>query len=91
MVRARAGCASGALTLTGGEIPISLPTLPPSESRPITAVGRGSTSVAQFIEQVVSERLGHTKVAFTLDHYGHVLPGMQEKAAAKLEAILFGR
>jgi hypothetical protein len=33
----------------------------------------------------------HTKVAFTLDRYGHVLPGMQEKAAAKLEAILFGR
>ena len=41
--------------------------------------------------KVVSGRLGHTKVAFTLDRYGHVLPGMQEKAAAKLEAILFGR
>jgi hypothetical protein len=25
------------------------------------------------------------------DRYGHVLPGMQEKAAAKLEAILFGQ
>ena len=43
VVRARAGCASGALILTGGGIPISLPTLPPSESRSITAVGRGST------------------------------------------------
>jgi hypothetical protein len=29
--------------------------------------------------------------AFTLNHYAHVLPGIQEKAAAKLEAILFGR
>jgi hypothetical protein len=29
--------------------------------------------------------------AFTLDRYAHVLPGMQEKAAAKLEAILFGQ
>ena len=29
--------------------------------------------------------------AFTLARYAHVLPGMQEKAAAKLEAILFGR
>ena len=28
--------------------------------------------------------------AFTLT-YGHVMPGMQEKAAGKLEAILFGR
>ena len=36
--------------------------------------------------KVVSERLGHTKVAFTLDRYGHVMPGMQEKAAGKLEA-----
>jgi integrase len=41
--------------------------------------------------KVVSERLGHTKVAFTLDRYGHVMPGMQEKASAKLEAIMFGR
>jgi integrase len=41
--------------------------------------------------KVVSERLGHTKVAFTLDRYGHVMPGMQEKASEKLEAILFGR
>jgi hypothetical protein len=38
-----------------------------------------------------ANQTGHTKVAFTLDHYGHVLPGMQEKASAKLEAILFGR
>lgn len=28
-------------------------------------------------------------LAFTLT-YEHLLPGMQEKAAAKLEAILFG-
>jgi hypothetical protein len=29
--------------------------------------------------------------AFTLDRYAHVLPRVQEKAAAKLAAILFGR
>ncbi len=40
--------------------------------------------------KVVSEQLGITEVAFTLDRHGHVLPGMQEKAAGKLEAILFG-
>jgi hypothetical protein len=33
----------------------------------------------------------HTRVSFTLDRYAHVLPGVQEKAAAKLEAIGFGR
>jgi hypothetical protein len=40
--------------------------------------------------KVISERIRHTKVAFALDRYGHVLPGMQEKELAKLEAILFG-
>jgi hypothetical protein len=27
--------------------------------------------------------------SFTVDRYAHVLPGMQERAAGKLEAILF--
>lgn len=39
--------------------------------------------------KVVAERLGHASVTLTLDTYAHVLPGMQEQAAAKLEAILF--
>jgi integrase len=38
--------------------------------------------------KVVSERLGHASVVLTLDVYSHVLPGMQEQAAAKMEAIL---
>ena len=40
--------------------------------------------------KVVSERLGHATVAFTLDRYAHVLPGMQERATNRLEEILFG-
>jgi integrase len=31
--------------------------------------------------KVVSERLGHATVAFTLDTYSHVVPGLQEAAA----------
>lgn len=31
--------------------------------------------------KVISERLGHSKVGFTLDVYSHLLPGMQEEAA----------
>ena len=31
--------------------------------------------------KVVSERLGHATVAFTLDTYAHVVPGLQEAAA----------
>jgi site-specific recombinase XerC len=38
--------------------------------------------------KVVSERLGHSSVAFTLDTYGHLMPGMEE-AAAMLDG-LFG-
>lgn len=38
--------------------------------------------------KVVSERLGHTSVAFTLKAYGHVLPGMQEGAAKRINAVL---
>jgi integrase len=35
--------------------------------------------------KVASERLGHSKVGITLDLYSHVLPGMQEDAAAKID------
>jgi integrase len=37
--------------------------------------------------KVVSERLGHSSARLTQDTYQHVLPGMQERAAAQLEAI----
>jgi len=38
--------------------------------------------------KVVSEQLGHASAAFTLDTYSHVLPHMQDEAAAKMEAVL---
>ena len=30
-------------------------------------------------------------MTFTLDRYAQVMPGMQEKEAGKLEAVLFGQ
>ena len=36
--------------------------------------------------KVVSERLGHANIAFTIQTYQHVLPGMQADAAAHLSA-----
>ena len=39
--------------------------------------------------KVVSERLGHADVAFTLRVYSHVLPGMQRNAADGLDEMLF--
>src|SRR6202008_2856389 len=38
--------------------------------------------------KVASERLGHSRVGVTLDLYSHVLPGMQEDAAARVDAAL---
>ena len=45
--------------------------------------------IAGVPPKVVSEMLGHASVAFTLDVYAHVLPNMQEQAAAQVEALLF--
>jgi hypothetical protein len=40
---------------------------------------------------VVSERLGHSSVAFTLDTYAHVMPGMQPDAAEQfMDAVFAG-
>ena len=33
--------------------------------------------------KIVSERLGHASVAFTLDVYGHVMPGQQASAGSR--------
>lgn len=41
--------------------------------------------------KIVSERLGHTTIALTLDVYSHVLPSMQAEAAAHLETMLYGK
>lgn len=38
--------------------------------------------------KVVSERLGHSSVALTLDLYSHVLPSLEEEAALTLEGII---
>ena len=38
--------------------------------------------------KVVAEMLGHSRVGVTLDTYSHVLPHLQEEAAAKMDALL---
>lgn len=39
--------------------------------------------------RVVSERLGHSTVAMTLDTYSHVIPALQEEAAERVAELLF--
>lgn len=38
--------------------------------------------------KIVSERLGHATISLTLDTYSHVLPDMQQEAAAALDRLL---
>ena len=38
--------------------------------------------------KVVSERPGHASIGITLDTYSHVMPGMQEEAAGRINAGL---
>jgi hypothetical protein len=40
--------------------------------------------------KVVSEMLGHSSSALTMDVYSHVLPHMQDDAAVRMEALLSG-
>jgi hypothetical protein len=39
---------------------------------------------------VVQEILGHSSTKTTMDTYSHVIPGMQEEAAGRLQRLLFG-
>jgi integrase len=51
--------------------------------------GYATTLLAAGVHpKVVSEALGHASVAFTLDRYSHVLPGMGEVAAAAIDQAL---
>lgn len=55
------------------------------------ASSASSASLASNVNpRVVSEMLEHSTVAITLDIYSHVLPDMQEDAAAAIAAILYG-
>jgi len=38
--------------------------------------------------KVISEALGHSSVAFTMDIYSHIIPGMQSDAMALLDEVL---
>ena len=40
--------------------------------------------------QIVQEMLGHASIKLTIDTYSHVLPGMQEESAARLNELLTG-
>jgi integrase len=38
--------------------------------------------------KALSEYMGHSKIAVTMDLYGHLMPGNESEAAAQLDAYL---
>ena len=50
--------------------------MPPSCSKPV------------FHPKIVQERLGHSTITVTIDTYSHVVPGLQEMAAQRIEVII---
>jgi len=38
--------------------------------------------------KIISDQLGHASISFTLERYSHVLPSIQDEAAAKVERLL---
>ena len=38
--------------------------------------------------KVISDQLGYASISFTLERYSHVLPSIQNEAAAKVEQLL---
>jgi integrase len=43
---------------------------------------------ANIHPKIVQERLGHANIAITMDLYTHVMPGMQDEAASRVDAAL---
>lgn len=41
--------------------------------------------------KIVSERLGHSSIAITLDIYSHAIPHLQKEAAAEVATLVLGR
>ncbi len=41
--------------------------------------------------KVVSERLGHSTIAMTMDTYSHAIPALEQEAAERVAALVFGQ
>jgi len=44
--------------------------------------------MANVDPKVVQERLGHSSITTTVDTYSHVMPGIQDEAASRIDAAL---
>jgi integrase len=58
------------------------------DDQAIVGMTRAGPAEAGVHPKIVSERLGQSTIAITLDTYSHVLPDMQRDAAAAFDQIL---
>lgn len=64
-----------------------------ADIRPVTFHGLRHTHLTNLLRagvhpKIACERAGHSSVATTMDLYQHVMPGMQEDAAMRIDASL---
>ncbi len=86
----------GLVCMKGGGGPINPPSLTSSFTRLIRTLNiprvrfhdLRHTHATQLLKAGVHPRLGHATIAVTLDLYSHVMPGMQEDAAMKVDRAL---
>jgi len=64
--------------------------LPGSFQLPKRPTSTRRCNQAGISPKVVSERLGHSTVAMTLDVYSHVLPSLEAEAAERVASLVFG-
>lgn len=64
--------------------------LPPITFHDLRHINATIALVAGVSPKVVSERLGHASVRFTLDRYGHVTKEMDRRAARQIDAAFGG-
>ncbi|WP_297620369.1 hypothetical protein [Nocardia sp.] len=58
--------------------------------RPVWTPAQAAQFMSSVRPKVVSQRAGHADVAFTMKTYQHVLPGMDEDAAARAASYMLG-
>ena len=64
------------------------PGLPPIRLHDVRHSYATAALAAGIPAKIVSERLGHANVQITLDTYSHVIPGLDEQAAATVARLI---
>jgi integrase len=62
--------------------------MPSGSGSPLTIIRVLLSRSGGVAPKVISEALGHSSVAFTMDVYSHILPDVQKEAMTLLDEVL---